>query len=319
MKKAAKIWLITAGIFVLIGGSVFVGVMSMIKWDFSKLSTVKYETNNNEISAEFDSISIKTNTAGVIFEVSNNEKCRVECYEDENAKHSVFAQNGTLYIERPNAKHWNELIGINNGLEKITVYLPKSEYSSLTVKGKSGDIKLPSKLTFNKADISLSTGDVDTLANVLGEIEIKTTTGNICAKNFSAGALKLSTSTGKATVSGVTCRGDITVDVSTGNAYLTDNTCKDLISSGSTGNLSLSNVTAKNFSISRSTGNVEFDRCDADEIFAKTSTGNVRGSLLTGKTFVAKSSIGNVDVPNTTTGGRCEIKTSTGNIEIRIA
>ena len=41
MKKSTKVWLLIAACLVLVGSLLFVGVMTMLKWDFSKLSTVK--------------------------------------------------------------------------------------------------------------------------------------------------------------------------------------------------------------------------------------------------------------------------------------
>ena len=65
---------ITGVIFVavLIGCIIFAGVMTMLRWDFSKLSTVKYETNSHEISETFHAISIKTDTADIIFALSDD-------------------------------------------------------------------------------------------------------------------------------------------------------------------------------------------------------------------------------------------------------
>ena len=37
MKTAKKVWLITAGALVLVGGVLFAGVMATLGWDFSKL------------------------------------------------------------------------------------------------------------------------------------------------------------------------------------------------------------------------------------------------------------------------------------------
>lgn len=319
MRNATKVWLVIAVSLVLIGCVVFVGVMSMLKWDFSKLSTVKYETNNYEISEEFDDISIKTDTADIILAVSEDGKCRVECYEEKKAKHSVSAQDGTLAIEVTNNKRWYDYIGLNFDFPKITVYLPKTEYTSLLANGKTGGIKLPEGFEFKNVDVSLSTGAVDVFADVSEKIKIQTTTGNIRVEDISTGTLELSVTTGKVTVSGVTCKDDVSVGVTTGDADLTDIACKSVISSGITGGISLSNVVAaEKFSLKRTTGNIKFDRCDAAEIFAETNTGYVRGSLLTNKVFITKTSTGKIDVPNTTTGGKCEITTSTGNIQIKI-
>ena len=42
--------------------------MTLLKWDFKKLSTVKYETNTYDIDNSFNNISIKTDTSDIIFE-----------------------------------------------------------------------------------------------------------------------------------------------------------------------------------------------------------------------------------------------------------
>ena len=70
MKNGVKIWLIVAAALVLLGSVLFVGVMSMLKWDFHKLSTVSYETNTYEISETYQNISIVADTADIVFVAS---------------------------------------------------------------------------------------------------------------------------------------------------------------------------------------------------------------------------------------------------------
>lgn len=318
MKKSTKAWLITAGSLVLLGCIIFVCTMSVLKWDFQKLSTVKYETNTYDVTDAFNDISLTTDTADIIFALSGDGKCRVECYEEENAKHSVTVENNELVVKINEQKSWYDYIGFYLGSPKITVYLPKAEYGVLTINESTGSIKAPKDLSFKSADISVSTGDIDFFAASQEAVKIKTSTGNICIENNTVGSLDLSVTTGKATVSGVTCNGGITVGVSTGKAALTDIACKSVTSSGSTGDIYLKNVVAaEKLSIERSTGNVKFDRSDAAEIFVKTNTGNVTGSLLTDKVFITQTDTGDVSVPKTVTGGRCEIKTDTGDIKIK--
>lgn len=319
MSKAAKIWLITAASLVLIGCIIFGGVMSMLKWDFTKLSTSKYETNNYKINENYSNISIITDTADIVFIVSDNSKCSVECHERENAKHSVTVKDGTLVIAVADSGKWYENIGINFGTPKITVYIPQGEYGSLSVKSSTGDVEIPKGLNFTSIDISENTGDVTCYASALEGIKIKTTTGDIFVKNVSSSSLELSVSTGKVTVSDVRCEGDFKVRVSTGKANLADISCKNLISSGNTGDISLRNVIAsEKLSIKRSTGDVKFEGSDAAEIFVQTDTGNVTGTLLSEKVFIAKTDTGRVNIPNSISGGRCEITTDTGDIKISI-
>ena len=296
-----KVWLLIAASLVLIGSILFAGVMSTLGWDFTKLSTGKFETNTYEISQAFDAISMDTDTADIVFALSEDGICKVVCYEQENAKHSAAVENDTLTICVADEREWYEHIGINFSTPKITVYLPKTEYTKLLIHGATSDVEISNDFMFKSVDISLSTGD-------------------ICIENVSAGALDLSVSTGKITVSHVTCDGDVKIDVSTGKTDMTDVRCKNLISSGDTGDISLKNVIAtEKFSIERSTGDVKLEKSDAAEIYIETDTGDVTGTLLSEKVFIAQTDTGCVDVPKTATGGKCEIETDTGNIRISIS
>lgn len=319
MRKTVKIWLITAASLVLIGCIIFGGVMTMLKWDFTKLSTVKYETNDYEISETFKAISVTTNTADIRFVPSADSKCSVVCHEEKNIKHSVAVKNDTLVIEVDDTRKWYEHIGINFSTPKITVSLPQGDYGMLSVKANTGFVEISENFKFEGINISTSTGDVKNAASSSGPVKIKTSTGRISIESISAEALDLAVSTGKVTVSDVSCTGDVKVSVSTGKVNLTDITCKNLLSSGDTGDLSLKNVIAsENFSIERDTGDVRLDGCDAAEILIETDTGDVTGTLLSDKIFMAKSDTGHVNVPETTTGGKCKITTDTGDVRIDV-
>ena len=320
MKTATKIWIWTATTLVLIGLIIFVGVMTMLKWDFGKLSTAKYEENSYEVLESYQCISILTDTADIVFVPSVSETgSAVTCYEQQNAKHSVTVKDGTLTIELVDTRKWYEFIGINFSTPKITVALPESEYGKLLIKASTGDIKIPNGFGFESMDITLSTGDVASNASALGGVKIKTSTGDIHLENLSAGSLDLSVTTGKVTLSQVNCKGALQLQVSTGKSNLSDIHCKSLASNGNTGDLTLKNVIAtEGFSITRSTGDVRFEACDAAEIFVQTDTGSITGSLLSPKVFLAKTDTGRINVPNTVTGGKCEIITDTGNIKITL-
>ena len=319
MSKRTKIWLITAACLVALGLILFAAVMSVYHWDFTKLSTEKYETNTFNISDAFSGISINANTADIVFARAEDAQCKVVCYAEENEHYSVAVEKDTLTIQLIDGKEWYEPVGINFNTPNITVYLPESEYALLFIKEKTGDIEIPKDFNLVNADISLTTGDVEFSASASAAVKIKTTTGDIQVKDIAAGTLELSVSTGDVVVSGVAGEGDIKIDVDTGKTTLTNTKCKNLISNGTTGDISLKNVIASGkFSIERSTGDVTFDGSDAKEILVKTETGDVGGSLLTDKVFLAQSDTGSITVPKTLTGGSCEITTHTGNIQIDI-
>ncbi len=315
MSKTTKVWLVTAALLIVVGCILFIGVMAMLSWDFTKLSTVKYETNTYTIQEEFKSITIVADTADIVLVPS--EESSVTCYEETNAKHTVTVNDGTLTIKIGNAKKWYQHIGINFGSPKITVCLPQGEYTSLSVNVSTGDVEVPKEFTFEGIDIAGSTGKVTNYASSSGLIKIKTSTGNINVSEVSAGAVEVSVSTGKITASTITCEADMVIDVSTGKTALSGITCQNLRSSGNTGSIALENVVAsQSMAIERTTGDVTFKDSDAAELFVVTDTGDVTGNLLSRKAFVAQSDTGRIDVPKTVLGGRCEITTDTGDIRI---
>lgn len=319
MSRATKIWLGIAVALILIGGFLFVGAMSMLKWDFTKLSTVKYETNEYVIGEDFSSIAVNTETATVVFVPTTDATCSVMCYEQTNMKHTVSVRDGVLTVEVTDMRKWYEYIGINFTSPKLTVAIPAGEYAALTLHTDTGSVEIPKEFSFESMDISGHTGKITNRASVTGEMKIQTTTGGIRVEGVSAGSLALSVSTGAIYVTDVRVSGNASVNVSTGKTVLTRVTCKDLTSKGSTGDLHMEDVIATGrFSIERDTGDVRFTHCDAAEISVRTDTGDVKGSLRTPKVFDVHTDTGRKEYPNTVTGGKCEIRTDTGNIQITL-
>ncbi len=319
MSKATKIWLITATSLVLIGCLIFGSVVIMIKGDFSKMATVGYETSEYDISESYKNISIITTTADVEFVPSENDKTSIVCREQEKLKHSVLVKEETLVIEVNDIRKWYDRIGVVFGAPKITVYIPKGEYGALSVDSNTSDVEIPNDFTFESIDISTKTGSVENHASSLGMIKIKCTTGAIFMENVSADSIDLSVSTGKIRASNIECDGDINIVVTTGNTQLNNLKCENLYSKGSTGDIKLNDViSAKMLSVTRTTGDIKLDSCDGSEIFLQTSTGDISGSLLSEKVFITKTDTGDINVPKTTSGGKCEINTDTGDIKIKI-
>ena len=275
-----KIGLITATVLIIIGAVTVILTMAINDWDLSSLDTSKYVNNSYTVSDSFNGITTKTDTADITFLPSDSDTCTVVCYEDEKAMHKVSVEENTLKIDVVNDKKWYDYIGISLKTPTITVYLPKKEYTSLNVKDSTGDVKV-SDFVFESIDIFTSTGD-------------------IYAENITADSMSLSVSTGDIKIGSSLCNNNITIKSSTGDVRLTDVIAKEKLS------------------VKLSTGDIAFSRCDATEIYVKTSTGDIKGDFLSEKIFVAKSSTGSVRVPQTSTGGKCELATSTGDIKIEL-
>ncbi len=312
--KATKKWLIAASALIAFGLLLFVLTMCFAGWDFEKLETEKYVTTTHEITEAFENIRIRSDIADITFLPAEDGNCRVVCNEREGEGYAVSVTDGTLNISAPRERKWH--IGVAFDSDRITVYLPETEYVSLAIENETGDVIIPGSFRFADMDLSVSTGDIRSEAEV-GDVRITSSTGSICVENTTVGSLNLTTSTGKVTVKNLTCAGDLKVGVSVGKIDLTDITCKNMVSRGSTGDVILRNVVASEaLSIVRSTGDIIFRDCDASEVYAEASTGNIEGNFLTDKTFFAKSDTGSIDIPQTVTGGKCELITDTGYIRI---
>ena len=320
MNKTMKKWFIAAAILIFSGLILFSAVMSVYGWDFSKLGSENYETNTKIIAEDFKNISINTETSDIAFLPSADGECRVVCYEEKKASHEVFVEDGILKILLKDERSWYDHVSFGFQSPKVTVYLPEAEYGALKLNATTGDVDLPKDFSFKAMDLSLTTGDLKIGSAVQEKAKINLSTGDVRIENTKLGSLDLSMATGRVSLSGLVCLGDINVSHTTGDARLNGVDCRSLIMDGSTGDIDMTSVIAeKEFKITRSTGDVEFSDCDAAEIFIKTRTGDVEGSLLSEKVFFPSTSTGDIEVPRTDKGGRCEIITTTGDIEIDIS
>lgn len=300
MTRKMKRWILIATALVMLGGILFVGGMSMLHWDFKQLSTGKFQTNTHEITELVENITVVTNTADLVFVPSEDGKIKVVCHEMKLAQHAVSVDNGNLIIQLEDTRKWYQRLGIQFEQVAITIYLPAGNYGALSATGKTGDAVLGGAFTFTSVDISMRTGD-------------------IFVENISTSDLTLSVSTGDIKASQVNCAGSANFTASTGDISLQNVQCKNLTSTGSTGDLTMAHVLVdEKIHLRRSTGDIAFKKCDAGEIYIQNGTGDVIGSLLSEKVFLAETGTGDVVVPKSTTGGRCEITTSTGDIIITL-
>lgn len=319
MNRTVKTWLIIAVSLIGLGLISFAGVMVAYNRDFSRLSTMEYVTNTYEVDADFDKMLIDVSTTKVELVPSDDEQCKVVCTELEKVKHSAIVQDGVLTISTVDTRKWYEHIGIFIGTMKITVYLPQNEYDSLLIDTDTGNIDIPKDFAFENIEIKGDTSDVVCLASVSNVLEIRLSTGDITVEGSTAGDINLATTTGRINVDSVASKGNIDIETDTGKVKLSDVACIDFSAESETGTIIIENVVAKgSFFITTGTGDVRFKDSDAAEISIETSTGDVIGTLLSEKVFITKTSTGRVNVPKTITGGKCEITTSTGDIEITI-
>lgn len=296
-----KGWIIAAIVLIAAGGILFTGVMFGLKWDFTKLSTTHFLTNEYAVTEKFTDIRIVGDTADVSILPSEDGKVKVVCREQEKLLHAVEVKDGVLTIEQQDTRNWIDFIGISFENTSVTVYLPVDTYGKLSIRLSTGDVFIDKHYTFTDVDLECSTGDV-------------------CLQDTAASSLSVKVTTGKVKVDRTKIQGEVFVKVSTGEATLNDVICGAFASKGNTGDLTLENVIASGkMEIERSTGDVMLEKCDAAVLEIETDTGDVKGTLLSDKVFLVETDTGRVSVPHSTSGGRCEVSTDTGDIQLTLA
>ena len=320
MKRSTLVLIIVACSLVALGLIIaFVGAC-MAKFDFRAFGK-RLEVNTYEIGESFESISVNSTVEDVILLPSADGKCVIECSEEKNVLHDASVIDGVLSVEKNDQRKWYDHISLFTvGKHYIKIYLPEREYKDLAIKVSTGDVKIHKSFTFENIDIKVSTGDVECSASANGAITVRTTTGDVELENLSAGAINVSVDTGDIELGTVVCSGNIDLAVRTGEAKLSDVKCETLNSTGTTGGISLSSVIASGkIDIERGTGDIKFDRSDAASLKIKTTTGDVYGSFASEKIFYTKTSTGKIRVPKSTSGGECDVQTSTGDIILSIS
>ena len=318
--KARKTMIIGI-ILVVLGCLLFVGCSSANGFDWSKLSTEKFEQKTYTTENAFQNICIEEEY-GVDIKLlpATDGVCKIEYPESKNVTCEISIENGTLKIKESDNRRWYQLINFGFSSPTMTIYLPRREWQTLNIDANTGDIDIPEGLFFENLKIDLSTGDVRFFANVTGSLEIEASTGDVTVGNCAPVSVSLVTDTGDITASAIHATGDFCVKSSTGKQTLRDVTCASANLRANTGDVKMANLIASgHLQAETSTGDITFDRCDAATMKITADTGNVTGTLCAPKIVYANSGTGKIQVPHSTEGGLCEITTDTGRISISFA
>lgn len=313
-----SIRLLLTGIFLIIIGALVCGASFVLMgFDFSSLNTSTYVTRTYDAGTGFKNISVKGDTEKINFVLSDDGSCYVVCKEPEKNKHDVKVSEDCLYIDNITSNVFFFSFSVES--PEMTVYLPNDKYTSLSIDSDTSDVYIPEDFSFGDVNIKLDTGDLVCNASADGYVYVKTDTGKITLQGMTPEALTVITDTGHTVIDNINCSGKAEINVHTAKVEMRNVNCTELSSNGHTGDLIMTDVIAAgNWSIKRDTGSVSFESCDAADISIRTDTGDVAGSLLSGKIFNVSTDTGKVNVPGSSEGGKCDVDSDTGNIDITI-
>ena len=321
MKIAVKVTLIISALLIVAGLAITVTAFAMAGWDINKMSNENFITNEHIVTEDFEKISINVKNADIIILPSDNTETKIIAFEKENMIHKAQAENGVLSISLQDTRKWYEYISISPlKSPKITVYLPKSEYSSLIIKSDTGDVSVDEAFAFDSCIVNIDTGDTHFKATTNTTLKIESDTGDITLGGAHKGNVELDTDTGDIDIKALCEGARISAETNTGEIEISNLSCASLSIESDSGDVELKSVIAtEKMQIETDTGDVELSGCDAYEISIVTDTGDVEGSILTPKHFIVKSDTGRPSYPTEMTSEqKCRITTDTGDIKIRV-
>lgn len=198
-----KKWLIASACLMAAGMIVFAVCFWAAGFDFANWGTQDMVTNTYITEESFSHIQINTMTANVILAPSEDGQVKVVCREDSKLPHSVAVEEDTLVISCKDNRKWYDHIGLNWEMTTVTVYLPAGEYGELLVKNSTGDVKVAKDLAFQKAEVSVTTGNVFWNGAVGSKLHITGTTGCIHVQDVVCDEMQIKSSTGDVKLSRV--------------------------------------------------------------------------------------------------------------------
>lgn len=320
MSNGKKIAIIIACVMTGVGILILLAAVIGINFDFTRLNTVKTERVSYTIEEDFDSIEINCADSDVRFVKSTDGKCRVECIQEENIIHTAEVMNGVLTISQGDERNTRDhfIIIFDFAETGVTVYLPEEEYESLYVKTLSGDIAISEGFSFSDAEVSTESGDVMCLAKANGKLTIESKSGDAELMNSSAEEILVKSLSGDVMIYSANADSKLTAEALSGDVEVRDANADNLSASSTSGDIELLRVSAVEFNAVTTSGDIEFSRCDADDIRMKSTSGDITGSLLSEKMFSVHTTSGHVNVPDDGGSGKCEISTTSGNVNMRI-
>ena len=299
MKKA--IWII-GGICFLLG----IGLLAVGGYLYS--GQMEYETVRKTISGEIQSVAIDCASQDVRILPSENAQCYVIYGDAEGVEYTIELTEGVLQI-RADGEIWHKnLAGIFGRDPGVTLLLPPQyfhgPYGLLEVSTAAGDICIEEGLSFARGELSSTSGDICFRANVQGNLDLRTTSGDIELQDSAATYLpylvNLSASSG-------------TITVKEQNAF-------SISAKTSSGDVTLEKVRATDtITVSCTSGDIDLLDVDAGRYSLRTVSGDIAAGMRRAMDFRCDTTSGSIETPVAMAdAGLCRLSTVSGDIEVWI-
>ncbi len=256
MRKGKKIWLIAAGISVIVGMMMVAGALVAAGFD---LSTVSFKDSEVTVTEAFDSIAFDLEVADITINPSDDKQCRVLFHEWETQPFTAEVRDRTLHIGSKYKRSWLDSFSFNFKKPTVTLYLPEKTYQSLTVHSVTGSVRLSEALRIKDVAVKSVTSDVTCEAAVSDTVTVQVVTGDVRLHGAAPKTIQLETTTGNVSLDRCDAQ-SITVHTVTGNITGTLLTGKTFHASTTTGRVAVPNdAPGGTCELTATTGNIRME------------------------------------------------------------
>lgn len=308
-------WIVLALILIVAGAAVMGFAMMGGEINIDGKMYMRFEEEKKDVLEEFHAVQIDAGFFDVELCPTLGTAVHVKSAKSEYIYCETSVVDGVLTVKQVDTRKWyQKLATLTMGEPKLTVYLPYATYESLAVKVTSGDVTVRGDETmldeagspvpmaiFRTVSVDVTSGDVQFLATTLNGARIETTSGDITVKNVKGGAMELHTASGDVAMEDCT-PDSLTVNVTSGDVE------------------GYRVKVAGALHVEGTSTDVELRYCDAASAYIKSTSGDVTVCFTSHKAYDIETTSGEKEclVPWDPMGGKCEIRTTSGDVYFNV-
>lgn len=273
-------WVIFGIILIIVGGCCCASALSQVDFDYKKLQLSEGYEEKTETFDFVENLSVNITIGELEVITHTGDSILVEYSQDDHNKYVVTETNNTLTIKYEN-EYAFPWSWFNFNNFYVKVSLPQQIMNNVTLKATTGEIDIRN-IDVKTLKIKATTGSVD-LNNVnADDVDLSCTTGSIVIKNSTINhLLDISATTGEVKLNNVICT-KITGNCTTGDIKAEDLTCPYIDFNVTTGSIKLNLIGQK------SDYKITVHTTLGDSNISSTSSGD--------KTLILKTTTGDIKV-----------------------
>lgn len=297
-----KRWIALGLIAIILAGTLYLGGMSLINWDFSRLDGTVWEDKSYTMDANEQTTlkGVSLDLANANLTVVKGDTFALEYQESHKSKVNIYMENGVLKVEERYKWMFFQMFDFHTPDMKLT--LPQVD--DFSVEASNGDVSL-NGYDFKTLTLDLSNGKIDLRnINVQDGLYADTTNGVIELTNVTAGD-------------------SIRLDSNNGAIRLNNVTASEIDIDGTNGKIDAAKITARKVNVDSVNGSILLREAKVQHADLQTVNGRINAQFLYQQSLYSidcKTVNGDVNVPNQSVGQySVRAETVNGDIELSFA